>query len=156
MAETTITKQCSHCKKSKSISEFGKAPRNKDGHQGKCKACLKLYQQHYEQSERAKIKQKRYRQSNKGKIVKKKYPDQKTHVMYQGIDPDRWYPANGMKWKHPCVGLLQGATIGGKTKEMLILQKVLDSMPDGTFYWVVDVPYAEKMLPGLEKFDSLK
>jgi len=90
------------------------------------------------------------------KIVNQKYPDKKTQVMYQGIDVDRWYPSTGMKLKHPCVGLLQGAVIWGKTKEMFVLQKVLKSMPNVTFYWVGDGPYRNKILPVLKKFENFK
>lgn len=90
------------------------------------------------------------------KIVKQRYPDKITEVMYQGIDPSRWYPQEGMKLKHPCVGLLQGAVIWGKAKEMLVLQKVLESMPEVTFYWVGDGPYREKILSVLGKYDNFK
>jgi len=90
------------------------------------------------------------------KIVKERYPDKKTEVMYQGIDPARWYHEEGMKLKHPCVGLLQGAVIWGKAQEMLVLQKVLESMPDVTFYWVGDGPYRDKILQVLEKYDNFK
>jgi glycosyltransferase involved in cell wall biosynthesis len=89
-------------------------------------------------------------------IVKENYPGKKTQVMYQGINSDRWYPSKGMTLKHPCVGLLQGAVIWGKAKEMLVLQKVLESMPDVTFYWVGDGPYRDKILPFLEKYDNFK
>ena len=61
-----------------------------------------------------------------------------------------------MKLKHPCVGLLQSATIWDKTKEMLILTKVLEKMPNVTFYWVGDGPYRDKVLPKLEKFENFK
>ncbi len=88
------------------------------------------------------------------KITKENYPGKKTQVMYQGINSDKWYPSKGMKLKHPCVGLLQGAVIWGKAKEMFVLQKVLESMPDVTFYWVGDGPYRDKILPSLEKYDN--
>jgi glycosyltransferase involved in cell wall biosynthesis len=90
------------------------------------------------------------------KIVKENYPDKKTEVMYQGINPERWYPSKGMHLKHPCVGLLQGAVIWGKAQEMLVLQKVIKSMPNVTFYWVGDGPYREKILPFLEKYDNFE
>lgn len=86
-------------------------------------------------------------------IVNQRYPD-KSRVFYQGIDPKKWYPSEGMKLKHPCVGLLQGATIWGKTQEMLVLQKVLKSMPNVTFYWAGDGPYREKILSVLKKYDN--
>jgi glycosyltransferase involved in cell wall biosynthesis len=61
-----------------------------------------------------------------------------------------------MKLKHPCVGLLQSATIWDKTKEILILTKVLEKMPNVTFYWAGDGPYRDKILPKLEKFENFK
>jgi glycosyltransferase involved in cell wall biosynthesis len=90
------------------------------------------------------------------KIVKQNYPNKKTQVMYQGINSDRWYPSKGMKLKHPCVGLLQGAVIWGKTEEMIVLEKVLESMPDVMFYWVGDGPYRDRILSVLEKYDNFK
>jgi len=90
------------------------------------------------------------------KIVKENYPNKKTTVMHQGISPERWYPSKSMQLKHPCVGLLQGAVIWGKTQEMLILEKVLESMPNVMFYWVGDGPYRDKILPVLEKYDNFK
>ena len=59
-----------------------------------------------------------------------------------------------MKLKHPCVGLLQSATIWDKTKEMLILENILEKMPNVTFYWVGDGPYRDKIIPKLEKFEN--
>ena len=76
--------------------------------------------------------------------------------MYSGINSDKWYPKEGMKLKHPCVGLLQGAVIWGKAQEMLVLQKVLESMPDVMFYWAGDGPYRDKILSILEKYDNFK
>ena len=90
------------------------------------------------------------------KIVKDHYPNKKTRVMYSGINSDKWYPKEGMKLKHPCVGLLQGAVIWGKAQEMLVLQKVLESMPDVMFYWAGDGPYRDKILSILEKYDNFK
>ena len=89
-------------------------------------------------------------------IVKNNYPKKPTKVLYQGIDPKKWYPSKGLTLKHPCVGLLQGAVIWGKTREMLVLQKVLESMPDVMFYWVGDGPYAEKILLVLKKYKNFK
>jgi len=90
------------------------------------------------------------------KIVKDHYPNKKTRIMYSGISPEIWYPKEGMKLKHPCVGLLQGAVIWGKAQEMLVLEKVLKSMPDVMFYWAGDGPYRNKILPVLEKYDNFK
>ena len=89
-------------------------------------------------------------------VVKNHYPKKPTSVLYQGITPENWFHTDGMKLKHPCVGLLQGAVIFEKTKELLTLTKVLEKMPDVTFYWVGDGPYRDDVLPTLEKFDNFK
>ena len=89
-------------------------------------------------------------------IVIKRYPRKPVETLYQGISPSNWFHTDGMKLKHPCVGLLQSATIWDKTKEMLILTKVLEKMPNVTFYWVGDGPYRDKVLPKLEKFENFK
>ncbi len=89
-------------------------------------------------------------------IVKKRYPEKQTSVLYTGIKSDYWFESKGMKLKHPCVGLVQGAVIQEKTKELLTLTKVLEKMPEVTFYWVGDGPYANEVLPTLQKYDNFK
>jgi len=86
--------------------------------------------------------------------VNQQLPNSKTSVMYQGINSKNWFKTDGMKLKHPCVGILQGATIWGKTKEMLILPKILEANPEITFYWVGDGPYREKITSALDKFEN--
>ena len=90
------------------------------------------------------------------KKVNEEIPKRKTAVMYQGINPNNWFKTEGMKLKHPCVGILQGATIWGKTKEMLLLSKILKAHPEITFYWVGDGPYREKITSVLNKFDNFE
>jgi glycosyltransferase involved in cell wall biosynthesis len=89
-------------------------------------------------------------------IVKEHYPNKPTEVLYQGINISNWYPQKGMNLKHPCVGLLQDARIWEKTKEMLTLAKVMEAMPDVTFYWAGDGPYRDHVLPILEKYQNFK
>ena len=89
-------------------------------------------------------------------VVKEHYPQKSSSVMYQGIRSDNWYDDEGMKLKHPCVGLVQGAVILEKTEQLLTLTKVLEKMPETTFYWVGDGPYKENVLPILEKYDNFK
>ena len=87
-------------------------------------------------------------------ITNKHLPDKSISVSYEGINPSRWYHAEGMKLKHPCVGLLQVATWWGKSHEMLILKKVLERMPDVHFYWAGDGPLRERILSELNKYDN--
>ena len=89
-------------------------------------------------------------------VVKEHYPDKSSSVMYQGINSENWYEGTGMKLKHPCVGLVQGAVILEKTEELLTLTKALEKMPETTFYWVGDGPYKENVLPILEKYDNFQ
>ncbi|MEX0861742.1 glycosyltransferase family 4 protein [Nitrosopumilus sp.] len=86
--------------------------------------------------------------------VREFYPDKKISIMYQGIKPSNWYDVKSMRLEHPCVGLLQGATIWGKTQELLTLRKVLEAFPKITFYWVGDGPYLSKILPILSKYEN--
>ena len=88
--------------------------------------------------------------------VKHYYPTKDISTLYQGIDPSRWHHVEGMNLKHPCVGLLQGAVIFEKAKEMLTLESVLKSLPHVTFYWVGDGPYRDYVLDRLKKYDNFK
>ena len=89
-------------------------------------------------------------------IVNKKYSDKPTFVLQSGIDSSKWLKVKPMKLKHPCVGLLQGATIWGKTKELLLLKKIIPALPKVTFYWVGDGPYAKKILNELGQFKNFQ
>ena len=88
------------------------------------------------------------------KIVMKRYPKNNVQILYQGIDAKDWFETQDMKLKHPCVGLVQGATIWEKTKELLVLPKILEKLPDVHFYWAGDGIYRDKVLPMLEKFEN--
>ena len=89
-------------------------------------------------------------------VVTRRYPSKTVETLYQGISPSNWFETDGMKLKHPCVGLLQSAIIWDKTKEMLILENILEKMPNITFYWVGDGPYRDKIISKLEKFENFK
>ena len=89
-------------------------------------------------------------------IVKQHNPNQTTAVFFEGINSSHWYKIEGMELNHPCVGLLQDANWWGKTKEMLVLKKVLEKMPEVTFYWAGDGPYRQQILLELEKYKNFK
>lgn len=90
------------------------------------------------------------------KIVNEKFSEKPTYVLQSGIDSSKWFKVKPMELKHPCVGLLQGATIWGKTKELLLLKKIIPALPKVTFYWVGDGPYANQILSELENFKNFK
>ena len=89
-------------------------------------------------------------------VVKEHYPDKPLEVLYGGIDASRWFQVQGMELQHPCVGLLQGAHIWGKAKEMITLTKVMENMPNVTFYWAGDGPYRDNILSELGKYKNFK
>ena len=89
-------------------------------------------------------------------VVNEYHPKQKTGVFLEGINFEHWFHTEKMELKHPCVGILQDANWWGKTKELLILDKVLQKMPDVYFYWVGDGQYRKQITDKLEKFDNFK
>ena len=88
------------------------------------------------------------------KITKERYSGKPVETMYQAINSENWFHRKGMELKHPCVGILQSATIWEKTKEMKILPEVLKKMPDVHFYWAGDGVYKDEVLPLLEKYEN--
>jgi len=88
------------------------------------------------------------------KITKERYSGKPVETMYQAINYDNWFHEKGIELEHPCVGILQSATIWEKTKEMKILPKVLEKMPDVHFYWAGDGVYRDEVLPLLEKYKN--
>lgn len=69
----SFMKKCSSCKEEKNITCFGKAKRNKDGLNGRCKDCIKIYQSNYRGE---------YYLKNKEKLDKK-------HKEYYLLNKDR-------------------------------------------------------------------
>jgi len=87
-------------------------------------------------------------------IVREHHPKQDTGVFLEGIDSSRWFEVEEMEIKKPCIGLIQDANWWGKTKELLVLTKVLKEMPDVNFYWAGDGTYRKKIIEQLGKFDN--
>ena len=90
------------------------------------------------------------------KVVKEHHPSQNTGVFLEGIDSKRWHHTKKMNLEHPCVGLVQDANWWGKTKELLVLEEVLEKMPYVYFYWAGDGQYRERITTRLEKFHNFK
>ena len=87
--------------------------------------------------------------------VKKRYPKKNVELFpADGRDPLEWNQTSGMNLKHPCVGLLQGMNIWGKTRELLTLTKVMKKLPNVTFYFAGDGLYRDKIIPKLKKFEN--
>ena len=88
------------------------------------------------------------------KVIKKHVPNAKTIHFLEGLDASRWYPAEGMTLKHPCVGMCHDANWWGKTKEMLTLDNVIKKMPDVHFYWAGAGQYKAPILEKFEKYEN--
>jgi hypothetical protein len=69
-------KQCTKCKEEKELTEFHKKSESKDGHNARCKACVKLHHQKWYAKNREKViaGQKKYVAKNREKV--KKYRSQ--------------------------------------------------------------------------------
>ena len=89
-------------------------------------------------------------------VVKSRYPNKQIMTLYDGLDLPQWNKTDTKNLRHPCVGLLQNASVWGKTKEMLMLTSVLEAMPEVTFYWAGDGVYREHILSVLGKYDNFK
>ena len=87
-------------------------------------------------------------------ITKQHHPEQVMKVFIEGIESSKWHKTEGMKLEHPCVGLLQDANHWAKTKEMLVLEEVIEKMPDVSFYWAGDGEFKNKILSKLDKFKN--
>ena len=87
-------------------------------------------------------------------VIKEHVPNAKTFHFLEGLDTSRWYPKTGMKLKHPCVGMLHDANWWGKTKEMLILEEVIQKLPNVHFYWAGDGQYKQPILEKISKFEN--
>jgi glycosyltransferase involved in cell wall biosynthesis len=87
--------------------------------------------------------------------VKKRYPEKNVELFpADGRVPEEWYSITGQKLKHPCVGLLQGLNIWGKSKEILTLKNVLKKLPQVTFYLAGDGIYRDQIIPELKNFKN--
>ena len=87
--------------------------------------------------------------------VRKNIPEKKIEIFpADGRDPLEWNQMSGMSLKHPCVGLLQGMNVWGKTRELLTLMKVMKELPEITFYFAGDGFYKDKIIPKLKDFKN--
>ena len=87
--------------------------------------------------------------------VKKRYPEKNVELFpADGRVTEEWYSITGQKLKHPCVGLLQGLNIWGKSKEILTLKNVLKKLPQVTFYLAGDGIYRDQIIPELKNFKN--
>ena len=90
------------------------------------------------------------------RIVQSKLPGKQTNVFAGCMISTDWVRSHPHKLKHPCVGILQHATILGKVREMEILREVIPRFPDVTFYWAGSGNIEHLVLSWLGKFPNFK
>ena len=82
--------------------------------------------------------------------IRKRYPEKNTVVFpADGRNPQEWTNITNNELKHPCVGLIQGLNVWGKTRELLTLNKVMKKLPEVTFYLAGNGAYADEVIPKL-------
>ena len=87
--------------------------------------------------------------------VQTRYPENRIQVLpADGRNEIDWIEDGEQKLLHPCVGLVQGLNIWGKTKELNTLTNVMKELPNVTFYLAGDGIYADKIIPKLKKFKN--
>ena len=87
--------------------------------------------------------------------VQMRYSKNKVEVLpADGRNPSDWIQGEKRKLAHPCVGLVQGLNIWGKSRELNTLQNVMKRLPNVTFYLAGDGIYRDKIIPKLEKFEN--
>ena len=77
-------KRCTKCKEEKERTEFSKRSEAKDGHNTRCKACVKLHHQKWYAKNRKKVlaRQKKYTAENREKV-------QKYHSQYRAENKEK-------------------------------------------------------------------
>ena len=71
-----------------------------------------------------------------------------------GRNTSDWIQVESQKLAHPCVGLVQGFSVWGKTRELNTLQDVMRKLPNVTFYLAGDGVYRDKIISKLKKFEN--
>ena len=67
-------------------------------------------------------------------IVQHYLPGKKTEVVYQGIDPEEFYPQNGLEFEKPSVAIIQNHTVFPKVAGLLKLKPVVENLWNVHFY----------------------
>lgn len=65
--------------------------------------------------------------------VRRRFPGKLSEVVYQGVDPDLFYPEDGIDFDHPCVGIVQDHNIQAKVQGLLDFRKIVRELPNINF-----------------------
>jgi glycosyltransferase involved in cell wall biosynthesis len=75
-----------------------------------------------------------------GRVHEEIGDDVRTDVVYQGVDPSLFFEEKGLLFRHPNVGIMQSHNIYPKVKALIEFRKVMERMPNVTFYVVEGKP----------------
>ena len=68
------------------------------------------------------------------KIVQNRTVNRQTEVVYQGIDPENFFPEEGFTFRRPGVAIIQNHTIFRKVAGLLNFRAVIARLPETHFY----------------------
>ena len=90
------------------------------------------------------------------RIVRSRLPSKQNRVFAGCMVSTDWVRSSQHKLKHPCVGILQQATILGKVREMKVLREVIPKFPNATFYWAGSGNIEHLVREWLDEFPNFK
>ena len=67
-------------------------------------------------------------------VVKEHVPHKRTEVVYQGVDPEQFFPESGFDFRRPAIAIVQNHTVYDKVTGLLNLKPVIQKLPKVNFY----------------------
>jgi glycosyltransferase involved in cell wall biosynthesis len=68
------------------------------------------------------------------KVLQAHVPYKNSEVVYEAVDPSRFFEEEGMEFRKPAVAIIQNHNIYPKVEGLLKFKKVISSLPDINFY----------------------
>ncbi len=81
------------------------------------------------------------------KVVNHHIPPKRTEVVYQGVDPEEFYPEKGLDFDRPAVAIVQNHTILPKVEGLLNFRRVVKRLPKINFYITEGEAVNQRFLP---------
>ena len=91
------------------------------------------------------------------KIVLRRTLNRRSEVVYQGVDPAKFYPEEGFNFQRPAVAIIQNHTIFRKVAGLLNFRKVIARLPETQFYIAEGEAVSQSFLGQIkQEFSSLQ
>jgi glycosyltransferase involved in cell wall biosynthesis len=88
------------------------------------------------------------------RVVINHVPWKRTEVVYQGVDPNEFFPERGISLQRPAVTLIQNHTIYPKVLGLLKFSRVVERLPRVHFYISEGERVAQRYLPLVKEYYS--